>query len=40
MFQILKIKSSNTSFGFIFYKNSKNRYLEIRFGKRSWIISL
>ena len=40
MFEVLKIKSSNQSFGFIFYKNVKNRYLEIRFGKRSWVISL
>lgn len=40
MLEILKIKTNIRSFGFIFYKNSKNTYLEIRFGKRNWIICL
>jgi hypothetical protein len=40
MIEVLKVKTRIRSFGFIFYKNSKYIYLEIRFGRRNWIISL
>jgi hypothetical protein len=40
MFEVLKIKSNIRSFGLNFYINNNNKYIEIKFNFKGWVIAL